>query len=89
MDGREVPFLGMTPRTFWMGPWLCWGHSSPVDHGLYAGLMAENSRRGDYVGVSKTTARMPSSALTPKMRAMLAIAAEHRSLLGEALATSS
>ena len=89
MDGREVHFLGVTPRTFWMGPWLCWGKTSPVDHGLHAGLMAEHLCRGDYVGVSNTTARMPSSAMTPKLHAMLAIAAEHRSLLGEALATSS
>mmetsp|Transcript_102229 Transcript_102229/g.284765 ORF Transcript_102229/g.284765 Transcript_102229/m.284765 type:complete len:1078 (+) Transcript_102229:112-3345(+) len=56
-----------------------------VEPTAYAGLMGAQLRRRDYAGVAATASRVPSHALSPKMRAMLASAAAQRSRLDEAL----
>eukprot|EP00445_Apocalathium_hangoei_P041727 CAMPEP_0203978424 /NCGR_PEP_ID=MMETSP0359-20131031/102110_1 /ASSEMBLY_ACC=CAM_ASM_000338 /TAXON_ID=268821 /ORGANISM="Scrippsiella Hangoei, Strain SHTV-5" /LENGTH=1051 /DNA_ID=CAMNT_0050916635 /DNA_START=126 /DNA_END=3279 /DNA_ORIENTATION=- len=60
-------------------------HGHVADVSMYAGLMAAQLRRRNYVGVAATGARVPSNTLTPRMRAILASAAAQRSCLEEAL----
>ena len=52
---------------------------------VYVGLMGAQMRRRDHAGVAATAERLPSEALTPKIRAMLAAAATFRGRLDEAL----
>mmetsp|Transcript_60427 Transcript_60427/g.174342 ORF Transcript_60427/g.174342 Transcript_60427/m.174342 type:complete len:1086 (-) Transcript_60427:65-3322(-) len=56
-----------------------------ADPAAYVGLMAAQLRRKDFLGVANTAARLPSEALTPRMRAILAAAASQRGRLDEAL----
>lgn len=60
-------------------------HGQTIDISIYTGIMGGQLRRRDHVAIAETAARVGSAALTPKMRAMLATAATHRSRLDEAL----
>lgn len=55
------------------------------DSAVYAGLLSSLLRRRDLAGVASVAAKMPSTSMTPKIRAVLAAAAAQHGRLDEAL----